>query len=306
MRSVSPDIELLDSRWEDPSPERPVSEPRALVFIRTLFRVLGPLAPRLAAGLAFRFFTTPRVRARHSTRDELLDSARHFGLKFQKYNLKGYEWGSGERTILLVHGWESRGTALRSFVPPLLEQGFRVVAFDGPAHGDSSGRHTNILHFSRALRAVIGQLGGVYGAICHSFGGASTLFALNHLGDEPAVDIKKLVLIAVPADMVHIFKEAVETLGLPPAVAGHFKRLMERKAGRTLEDLDAILAGMPAEECKVLLVHDRSDRQVSVDNSLQMARHWENASLLLTEGYGHYRLMKNPDLIRRVAEFFQV
>jgi len=297
-----PNTELLVTRWEDPAPERPAPEPSALAYVRAAFRALGPLAPRLAAFIAFRLFTTPRFRARHASSDEMLASARRFDLKFRNRRLQGYEWGEGERTILLVHGWESRGTAMRSFVPPLLERGFRVVAFDGPAHGDSGGRRTNIIHFSEALRAVIRQLGPVYGIIGHSFGGASSLFALNRPGLAPGVE--KLVLVAVPANMLQIFNEAVRMLGLPPAVAKHFKNLIEKKAGRGLSDLDDAILGLPEGRVNILLVHDRQDRQVSWENSLLMARRWTNARLLLTDGYGHYRLMKNPDLIRRVAEFF--
>lgn len=297
-----PNTELLVTRWEDPAPERPASPPPALSYIRAAFRVLGPLVPRFAAGVAFRLFTTPRFRARHSSSDELLESARRFDLKYRNGKLQGYEWGEGERIILLVHGWESRGTAMRTFVPPLVEQGFRVVAFDGPAHGDSKGRRTNIIHFAEAVRAVILQLGSVYGIIGHSFGGASSLFALNRL--DPSLGIEKLALVAVPANMLQIFNEAVQTLGLPPSVGKHFKTLLEKKAGRRLTDLDDAILGLPEGGVRILLVHDRQDRQVSWENSLLMVRHWNNAHLVLTDGYGHYRLMKNPDLIRRVAEFF--
>lgn len=298
----TPNTELLATDWIDPSPERPPSPSRVLFFVRSAFRLLGPLAPRLAARLAFRFFTTPRFRARHSATDELLASAKDFDLFYEGYKLKGYAWGEGPRTILLIHGWESRGTALRTFVPPLLEQGFRVVAFDGPAHGDSEGKRTNILHFAGAVEAVIRQLGEVYGIIGHSFGGASALYALNHL--DAGLELRKLVLIAVPADMVHILEEAVRTMGLPQSVAVHFRELLEEKAGKPLAELNSTLLENQLDACSILLVHDRHDRQVPVDSSLTMVREWANAQLVLTDGYGHYRLMKNPDLIRRVASFF--
>ena len=294
-------IELLASDWIDPKPEQKPGYPRILSLIQAGFRWLGPLAPRLASRMAYRFFSTPRVRARHAVSDEWLEKARPFEIAYRSLRLKGYEWGEGEQLILLVHGWESRGTALRSFVPYLLDLGFRVVAFDGPAHGDSEGKRTDLRHFAGAVQAVIRHLGGVHGIIAHSFGGASTLYGLTQL--DTSLHIDKLVLIAVPASMVRIFEETVRTLELPPSVAMHFKNLLERLAGRPLVDLDAINNSQQLSG-KILLVHDKSDSQVRVANSLALVEQWDNAQLVLTDGYGHFRLMKNPDLLRRVRLFF--
>lgn len=293
--------EILISTWKDDNPELPRSQPAVLTFIRLGFSILGPLAPRLAARLAIRLFSTPRFRARHSSSDEWLEKARRFEIPFKSYHLKAYEWGSGDRTILLVHGWESRGTALRSFVPSLLEQGFRVLAFDGPGHGDSGGKRTNIRHFAGAIRSIILQEGGVYGIIGHSFGGASTIYALGLLNS--GLRTEKAVFIATPASVIPIFEDAVHTLNLPPTVARQFKNLMERIAGRPLVDLDASRGPAHRHIGEILLVHDQYDKIVPVKGSYELAKSWYNARLLLTQGYGHYRLMKNPDVIGRVAGF---
>jgi pimeloyl-ACP methyl ester carboxylesterase len=296
------EYELLTSDWQDASRERPVSQPPVLSLIRWGFSTFGPLAPRLAARLAYLLFTTPRIRARHSTSDEWLEKARRFEITYKSFRLKAYEWGEGERVILLVHGWESRGTALRSFVPALLERGFRVVAFDGPAHGDSGGKRTNIRHFAGAVRSIMLELGGVYGIIGHSFGGASTIYALGLLNS--GLRMAKAVFIATPASVIPIYEDIVRTLNLPPSVAMHFKNLMERIAGRPLVDLDATRGLASRHIGKILLIHDRKDSVVPLEGSFAMAAAWENAHLLLTDGYGHYRLMKNPDLVNRVGEFF--
>ena len=295
-------IELLSSGWKDPNPERPGSHPLGLPLIQGGFQLLGPLAPRLASRLALWLFSTPRTRARHASSDEWLEKALPFEIRYDGLRLKGYAWGTGSRTVLLVHGWESRGTALRTFVPGLLEQGFRVVTFDGPAHGDSEGKHTNLRHFGGAILAVIRQVGGIHGIIAHSFGGASSLYALTQLSS--GVEVEKMVLISMPGSMVRIWEEAVRTLGLTPRVAGHFKAMMERIGGQSLEEMDAVHNGLLLPRCRFLLIHDKQDAQVSVNNSIALAEKWPHAHLVLTEGYGHFRLMKNPDLIERVSRFF--
>ena len=295
-------IEYLSSSYQDNIPEQPTAPPFLLRPIRFLFGTLGYVFPRPAARVAYRFFSTPPVRAKHKISDELLESARVFEFLYGREILKGYEWGNGNGpAILLVHGWESRGTALRTFVPPLLAQGFRVVAFDGPAHGNSGGKRTNLLHFGGAVRAILNQIGGAYGIITHSFGGASTVFALSQL--DASFRVEKLVLIGVPNRMEKVLNDAMNTLNVPPPAARHFFRYIERKVNFPVHHADVSSASGRLKVNNALIVHDRQDAVVPFTEAKATFDAWDNASMLVTDGYGHYRLMKNPGLIRKVAEF---
>jgi pimeloyl-ACP methyl ester carboxylesterase len=293
-------IEYLQSDYVDPQPEQPPSYPHILKFIRLGFKTIGYVFPKQIGRFAYRLFSTPRVRARHRTSDDLIESARIFEFMYGKQLLKGYEWGYGGRTILLVHGWESRGTALRSFVPSLLEQGFRVVAFDGPAHGNSDGKRTNLLHFAGAVKAIIKQVGGVYGIITHSFGGASTVFALDRL--YPSAEVARLVLIGVPDKMENVIQGAMDTLNVPPPAARSFVRYIEEKVRISVKSV-AISTTQLHNVDRVLIVHDDEDAIVPFSEARAVFEAWDNADLLVATGYGHYRLMKNPDLIQKVAAF---
>lgn len=295
------DIRYLSSNYQDPSPEQPVSYPPVLKAIRFFFGTLGYLFPKPMAKLAYRFFATPRIRARHKASDPLLESARLFEFMYGKQLLKGYEWGYGGRTILLVHGWESRGTALRTFVPPLLEKGYRVVAFDGPAHGNSDGKRTNLPHFGGAVRAVINQIGGVHGIITHSFGGASTAFALSNL--DSSIKVEKLVLIGVPDKMKQVLSNAMQTLNVPPPTSRAFLQYIEQKVKFPIHHADTSKADISSSVSTVLIVHDEADSVVSIQEAHSIFNAWDNAKMLIARGYGHYRLMKNPDLIKEVADF---
>lgn len=294
-------IEYLKSDWVDDRPERPVSHPWALQVVKFGFGTLGRLFPRAAGKKAFQLFTTPRTRAKHYTPEPLLAEARIFDVLFGKHLLKCYEWGSGARTVLLVHGWESRGTALRTFVPPLVEQGFRVVAMDGPAHGDSGGKRVNLRSFGQAVQTVIRRLGDVHGVITHSFGGAATVYALSVL--DTSITMDKLVLIGTPNRMEHVFKASIKTMNVPRVAAKHYRRLVEEKAGMPLVDASLSNIGLRANVGESLIVHDTKDASVSLEAARLVVEAWPHARMLVTEGYGHYRLMKNPDVIRRVAAF---
>ena len=60
--------------------------------------------------------------------------------------------------VLLLHGWDGRAAQMISFVEPLVDAGYAVLAVDAPAHGASAGRQTNMLEWSLALRAIARRL----------------------------------------------------------------------------------------------------------------------------------------------------
>ena len=221
---------------------------------------------------------------------------------YGKQILKAYEWGSGERTILLAHGWESRGTALRSFVPGLVDAGYRVVAFDGPAHGNSDGKRTNLVHFAGAIRAVVNQLGSIHAIVCHSFGGASSVFFLTQL--QPDFLLKKLVLIGVPSNMEEVFQDAFKVMNLPPNAKKHFRKIIGERLGQLpfhIADPEHSLGKANVEE--VLVVHDKFDEAVPFESAERVYERWPNVSMLVTQGLGHFKLMKNPQVIQKVVDF---
>ena len=294
-------IEILNTPFQNPPVERAKGNPLILSALKIGFNTLGRIFPSAAAKNAYNLFTTPRYRAKHKKSDPILESARIFEFLYGKHILKAYEWGQGERTILLVHGWESRGTAMRSFVPGLVASGFRVVAFDGPAHGNSAGNRTNLPHFGGSIRAIINYVGGVYGIVTHSFGGASTVFSLANLDNSISVD--KLVLIGVPASMENISKDYMNMIKAPVSVAKRFDQILESKIDMPLADAHLSRAFEKIKVGETLVVHDKYDQVVPYSEALTVAESWQDTTLLMTENLGHFQLLKNTELVDRVTHF---
>jgi pimeloyl-ACP methyl ester carboxylesterase len=300
---------MTKSRYEIPAfqletlPQRPSNKyPFHLLFVKWAFSILGRIFPETAGNLAFRIFTTPRLRAVNKQTDEIIESARLFEVLYGKIILKGYEWGRGDRTVLLVHGWESRGTALRSFVPGLVAAGFRVVAFDGPGHGNSGGKRTNLPHFAGAVRAVLNQIGPVHGIITHSFGGSTSVFALAHL--DNSIEVEKLVLVAVPASTRKVVRDFAKLIGLPSVALKAMKDMIHRKLnGLNFQDTDLIESLGKAKVSDVLVVHDKLDPSVHFESAEAIFEKYDHTSLLVTQGQGHFYLMRHPEVIRRVINF---
>ena len=284
----------------------PVAAPQALNFrlrlLRMGFRTVGRVFPSMAAKLAFRIFSTPRLRAKHRQSDDIIERARVFELLFGGIFLKCYEWGNAAQpTILLIHGWESRGTALRSFVPDLLAKGFRVVTFDGPAHGDSGGKRTHLLNFAGAIKAIFQNIGEVEGVVAHSFGGSAVAYSMAYIA--PSIRIKKLVLIAAPASVEKMFENYVQLIAAPSAVASELKKLGENRIQMPLANSDLIQTLGKINVSHTLLIHDREDDVVPFRNAEAIAARWEHIYLFATRGFGHFRLVKNPEVIAKVVDF---
>lgn len=247
-------------------------------------------------------FTTPRFRAFHKKTDEILNSARVFEFFYGKQLLKGYEWGEGDKIVLLVHGWESRGTALRSFAPGLVREGYRVITFDGPAHGNSPGKRANVVGFGGAVLAIIRHVGGVKSIITHSFGGPASVYALAQIDNSIQVD--RIVFIAVPSSTQEVLKQVIEIMNLPKSVVREFRKIASQKINNLpLEQADLLYSLKKVQANSVLIVHDKFDKAVPFESAEAIFEKYDHASLLITEGLGHTRMLKNPAVVERVINF---
>ncbi|NJN34663.1 MAG: alpha/beta hydrolase [Saprospiraceae bacterium] len=296
-------IEKLQSAHLDNRQERtPKMTAWQKWFIHFGITAVSFVAPNFAANWAYRLFTTPRWKARHLRTDEVIEAAKISDFSFDNQQVKCYDWGETTAPIvLLAHGWESRGTALRMYVKPLLGLNFRVVAFDAIAHGDSTGKTNNLAKNAQTMAALIQSLGGVHAVIGHSFGCSSIVFALQFV--NPKLRIDRLVFLAVPHSTKHIAKHYFDAFKIPARVRRLFIQKVEQLAQMPIEQIDVAKAYPSVNVGKLLLIHDEKDDVTSIKAAYNVVNVWQNAHLLVTEGYGHFRIAKNPDVIKRLVEF---
>jgi len=164
--------------------------PLAMRTVQAAFASLGNVAPHLTARMAEKLYFTPRRFKRPEREREYLARAHRFHVSTPRSDVAAYAWGpelfpwearAAHNTVLLMHGWEGRGTQLGAFIDPLVASGFQVVALDAPAHGRSPGEQTDLLQFKDAIRAVARHVGGVHAVVAHSMGGPSTVMAMSSL-----------------------------------------------------------------------------------------------------------------------------
>lgn len=271
-----------------------MNEPMILRLIRAGFAVLGNVAPAAAVRLAIRLFFRPRRHPRPAREQALLASAERLSLPG---GLRGDAWGTGERTVLLVHGWEGRGTQLGAFVTPLVARGFRVVALDGPAHGDSPGTETHGVEYGRALVAVQRALGPLAGVVAHSFGVAATALAL-----EAGLRAERVVLVAGPASVEDLVERFIATVGLPARTTERFREAVAARVGRRPGEVQIATIG-PRMTTPALVFHDPEDAEVPFADARVIEACWPGARLRVVHGHGHRRILRADEVVRETAEF---
>jgi pimeloyl-ACP methyl ester carboxylesterase len=271
--------------------------PASFRAVRATLGVVGAAAPEVAARLAERIFRTPRRAPRPAAEHEALERARRIAIPFGDRHLAAWEWGEAGPRVLLVHGWQGRGAQLAAFVDPLVDAGYRVVAFDGPAHGDSPGERTSFTEIAAAIEAAADSLGTLHAVIAHSMGGATTALVASR---RPLAG--RYVMIAPPRRFLDFAEGFSQALGLSPEVHARFVARLDRVLGVPAESLvvDDFVRDARA---PLLVVHDAEDREVPFDRGARLAASWPGAVLHRTEGLGHNRIVKDPEVVRIVHRF---
>lgn len=264
--------------------------------LRAAFAVLARVAPGLAARWALDLFFTPHGRRRSRRGRAFLASGRRFDVRVEGQRVAGWSWGRGPN-VYLVHGWAGVSGQMAAFGPPLVANGFRVVAFDAPGHGASEGRRSSIVHFARALRAIAAQEGEAYAVIAHSLGAAATVHALSQ-----GLRVSRAVFVgptAGPRDWADQFRDH---LGIPTQVMDAMRERSERWLGFSWEQFD-IPRLARSQALPLLVFHDRHDLEVPWKDGAAIASAWPGAGLVTTTGLGHRRILRDPRVVREAVSF---
>jgi pimeloyl-ACP methyl ester carboxylesterase len=206
--------------------------------------------------------------------------------------------------VYLVHGWAGTGGQLSSFVPPLVDAGFRVVSFDAPGHGRSDAgthgpRSSDGVEFGRALDAVAAVHGPASGVIAHSLGALATMLTLRH----GWLSTRRLAFLAPMLELEHYLDQFCAAVGVGQRTRQRLDDVLQQRTGVSVADLD--VAGMVADAdgAELLVVHDRQDRRTAYHRSVQLVGCWPGATLVSTERLGHRRLLHDADVVATVCRF---
>lgn len=271
-----------------------------LKVVRRLFGGLSDHLPTLAVLAGYHLISTPPRFRLPDWQRALVDSAKKREVPFARSHLMMYEWGQGPRSVLLVNGWGSHATHMGKMIAPLTTAGYRVIAFDPPAHGQSGGRSTDLVQFAAAVDRIARAAGGVDHIVAHSFGSAMALYARRDWGTP----CRSQVLISPFHDCLWFLGAFGRYVGLKPHILARMReRMSERHGGRVDWERLSIPDMLRETRGSTLLIHDHEDAEVPVSHSLAIREAVEDTELKLTRGFGHHRILGSAEVMESVLEF---
>ena len=264
--------------------------------------VLSVLAPHVAARIADKMFFTPMGLPRPDSEMPYYESATHSSIEYGGKKVAVYRWGEGEETIILVHGWASRGTRLGHLAEPLNKKGYRVISFDMPAHGDSEGKTTNLFEGSEIITQIYEQFSPIRAIIGHSFGG----MALSNAIHRHNLNVKRVVIVASPFTMNYIIESFRELINISAKVNDMMIRGIQKRFKESSDlNIHDLSVDSFAVELKMpfLVIHDKEDKDVPYSQGEGYANSLPDVEFVTTTGLGHRRILKDPEIIVKIVEF---
>ena len=255
--------------------------------------------PEAWAELAVDIFLRPRPPTRIPLREQIyLATAKRGRAPTRWGELAQWTWGESEAPlVILAHGWAGRAAQLGALAEPLVAAGFRVVAFDGPAHGESPGHEAHVPMLAECILDIATQQGGLRAVIGHSAGAASAALA-TLMGLEP----RGLVLIAPPLSHRRRVERVADRFELAADVRSAFFAAAERRGGWKDADVDMRVVARRA-PCPALVLHDPDDDHTDYAGSEEFTALWRGARLVPCPGRGHIRILSTPEVVAEAVRF---
>ena len=252
------------------------------------------------------FFSPSKYEVKPKDR-EIIASGNSYRVPFEAYpkgdagEIAVTVWGEASKpAILLMHGWGGARAQMTGFVEPLLSAGYRIVAYDQPAHGESSGTMTNILEITPTMELIREREGDFEAIIAHSFGTLITSYALVDRNFPPPT---RLVYFGAFNRLLDSLPRFQVLANLPDEIIGGLRETIYENFGHDVLDPIVNETMTPQIDIPALMFHDAADNVTPIDDSRAIARAWTSARLIETSGLGHRGALQSKEIHQQVVRF---
>lgn len=277
------------------------------VLLRAYFGTLSTFAPKRAAKKGFDLFQKVRKKDIRNREENFYEMAQQFNVtaqldKGKQEEINCYKLGDENNPlVILVHGWDSNAGSMSQIATHLVQNGKKVVLFNLPGHAFYKSDSTNLLECRMALTAVLNKIDPKvpFSLVSHSFGSAVSAYALSKSNYE----VDRLIFLTNPNKVERIFDDFKNFIGLGDRAYNELLKLTQEKLGEPIEAVSVQENLAKINFQKLLLVHDKNDRVLAYDNSLEVKQATPKAELATYENIGHYKMLWNSDVIDQCGQF---
>ncbi len=285
-----------------PLPRLPHVPPARLAILRGFFAMTQAVSANLASRAAFQLFLRTFRHPLRAADAALLARAQGRRLNVGSDSIQLHEWAGAGPTAVIVHGWGSSAARFALLAQALNARGWRVLVFDAPGHGASSGTSSSLPQFMAALDAVIADCGPPRALLGHSLGALA--IACRHRDGPPAWAgaLDSVVLVSMPRGADDLLRKYIDALGLSAATEQRLLERFRRRFHAGPRDY-AAMPGAGRIAARMLLVHDRDDDIVAHADSAALQARLHGAQFITTAGQGHSKLTREATTIAQIVDF---
>ncbi|WP_439152014.1 alpha/beta fold hydrolase [Winogradskyella sp.] len=254
------------------------------------------LSANYASKKALSLFASPRKGRYTELQRKLINSAYFETLKYENLEIATYRWVGKGKTVLLAHGWESNASRWEYLLNDLKSQDYNIIALDAPAHGRSDGKQFNAILYSKFINTVVQKFQPDV-LIGHSVGGMASVFCMyNH----DLSSVNKMVLLGAPAHFTGVFSRYKSMMGYNNRISNGLDKIVFERFGQPVDYFSAANF-TKSFKAKGLIIHDKKDKIIPIEDALLFANRYKNSELIITEGFGHS--LKDASLTLQIINF---
>jgi len=235
----------------------------------------------------------------------LFHKAEKLKLAIDGISLTGFRFTPSQpngKKILILHGFSSYSYKFEKYVSLFKKQGFEVIAFDAPAHGLSEGKLINALIYKYAILQMDAQFGPFYGLMGHSLGGLASSLAFQEFKNQ---EDRRLVLVAPAITTQRAIDHFFSLIVTDEKIKSAFEQLIRELTHLPIEEI-AVSHAIKHIEAPILWVHDKEDSICLFEDLVPiMEAKPAKIEFLITEGFGHSRVYKEPSVSNRIDHFLE-
>lgn len=274
-----------------------------LGYYKARIKTMGIVSPKKAASIAFDLFSTPFKSKSKRIIPPVFQKAVPISVQQNKLIIRGFQWASNQpngKKILIAHGFSSNAFKFDKYVIALRKEGFEVLAFDAPAHGNSDGKKINALIYRDTILAIEQKFGPLYGIISHSLGGLAASLAIELFTNQ---EKRKLVLIAPATETKTAIENFFTLIPLDAKIILAFHHHIERLAKKPISYFSVARVARST-KANILWVHDQEDN-ICTFNDVKplLSEQIDKLEFFITKGLGHNKIYKDNSTKEKIMHF---
>ncbi len=267
---------------------------------KLIVRLASFLFPDKVVNFAYIQLTNPQIKKLRENELLTLNKAVKEQIEFKGFQIQTYCWKGGDKKVLLIHGWEGQAGNFSDLIELLNEENFTVFAFDGPSHGFSSKGRTSLFEFTELVSEMIKKF-DVKNLVSHSFGGVATTYSLFSNQD---IEIDKYVMLTTPDKFSERISDVARDTGVSGKVVEKLTHKLEDELQLDVSELNVSTFVREIKVRKALIIHDRDDKVIPIERSLNVHQHWKNSQFVEVTETGHFRILRTEGVLKTVLNFF--